>query len=115
MPSSEFQKMVKDVAVMGDTCSIESKHGEVKFSSDGEIGRAVLSPLNKDTVDVKGETSCKFANKYLQMFTKASPLCKRVILKISVDNPMCVEYEMDGVGVLKYYLAPKIDDDDDMN
>ena len=114
MPSSEFQKMVKDVAVMGDTCSIESKNGEVKFSSDGDIGRAVFSPLDKDSVDVRGETSNRFANKYLQMFTKASPLCKKVILKMSVDNPMCVEYEIDGVGVLKYYLAPKIDDDDEM-
>lgn len=112
MPSSEFQKMVKDVAVMGDTCSIQVEGDEVTFSSDGDIGQAKFQPLDKSSIDVKGTTKCKFANRYLQMFTKASPLCKQVVLKMSLDNPMCVEYDIAGIGVLKYYLAPKIEDED---
>lgn len=115
VPSTEFQKMVRDVAVVGDTCSIEVDGSSMTLSSDGEIGQARFRPLNKDALhplDVKGSTKCKFANKYLQMFTKATPLCKRVVLNMSVDNPMCLEYEISGMGVLKYYLAPKIEDDD---
>lgn len=116
MPSSEFQKMVKDVAVMGDTCSIEVNKEGMTFSADGDIGQARFQPVDNDAIDIEltNVTRCKFANKYLQMFTKASPLCKKVILRMSADNPMCIEYEIPGLGVLKYYLAPKIEDDDDM-
>ena len=114
MPSPEFQKMVRDVAVIGDTCSIEVEgDGEITFSSDGEIGQARFHPLDKIAIDVKGAANSKFANKYLHMFTKASPLCKNVVLKLSKDNPMCVEYQIEGLGSLKYYLAPKIDDEDE--
>ena len=112
MPCSEFQKMVKDIAVMGDTCLIESGSDKMSFSSDGDIGQAKFNIVNKETISITGAVKCKFANKYLQMFTKASPLCKNVVLKMSLDNPMCIEYEIQGLGVLKYYLAPKIEDED---
>lgn len=113
MPSSEFQKMVKDVAVMGDTCSIEVNKEGMTFSADGDIGQAKFQPLDNESIGIEmtSLTKCKFANKYLQMFTKASPLCKQVVLRMSADNPMCIEYEIPGLGVLKYYLAPKIEDD----
>lgn len=115
MPSSEFQKMIKDVAVMGDTCSIDVNKEGITFYADGDIGQARFQPLDKEDIGIDLTnclTKCKFANKYLQMFTKASPLCKKVVLRMSVDNPMCIEYEIPGLGVLKYYLAPKIEDDD---
>ena len=111
MPSSDFHKLVRNVAVVGDTCTVDVKNGGMIFSSEGDIGQATFHALEKETMKISGTTMCKFANKYLQMFTKATPLCPRVVLKISTDNPMCLEYGIEDRGVLKYYLAPKIEDD----
>lgn len=111
MLSSEFQKMVKDIAVIGETCTIDVVDSGMTFLADGDMGQAKFHTLEKDTMKIKGNTKCKFANRYLQMFTKASNLSKSVILKISSDNPMCVEYIIADLGVLKYYLAPKIEDE----
>ena len=42
------------------------------------------------------------------MFNKASTLCNNVKLMLAADTPLVVEYGIDQLGQLKYYLAPKI-------
>ncbi len=113
MPSPELQRVVRDVAVVGETCAVDVKDGRIVFSSDGDMGRASFEPLDASVLGVEGAVRSRFAVKYLQMFTKATPLCKKAVLRMSRDNPMCLEYEIGGAGVLRYYLAPKMDDDDD--
>ena len=51
--------------------------------------------------------------RYLNFFTKATPLSKKVILSLSPEVPLVVEYDIEDVGHVKYFLAPKIDDEDD--
>ena len=46
------------------------------------------------------------------MFTKASGLANQVSLSMSPDVPLVVEYNIGNMGKVKYYLAPKIEDDD---
>ena len=45
------------------------------------------------------------------MFTKASSLSPLVSLYLSVEFPLMVEYKLAQLGVLKFYLAPRISDD----
>ena len=52
-----------------------------------------------------------FALRYLNMFTKASSLSPLVSLYLSVEFPLMVEYKLAQLGVLKFYLAPRISDD----
>ena len=51
-----------------------------------------------------------FALRYLNMFNKASTLCNSVKMMLAADTPLVVEYEIEQLGSLKYYLAPKIND-----
>jgi proliferating cell nuclear antigen len=53
-----------------------------------------------------------FAVKYLVNFTKATPLSSRVGLNLSADVPLLVDYKLDNVGYVRYYLAPKIGDEE---
>jgi proliferating cell nuclear antigen len=55
-------------------------------------------------------TELTFALRYLQQFTKATPLSPFVYLRMSKDVPLMVEYKIENFGHLRYYLAPKIDD-----
>ena len=51
-----------------------------------------------------------FALRYLNMFNKASTLCNYVKLMLAAETPLVVEYEIENLGSLKYYLAPKINE-----
>lgn len=112
MKSSEFQKTVRDLLIMGDTCRVSATPECVTFSSSGDIGKAsmdvdVIENLSTDNV------SMEFALRYMSLFTKASSLSDKVSIMMSNDCPMCVEYDMGDMGSLKYFLAPKLDDDDE--
>ena len=51
--------------------------------------------------------------RYLNFFTKATPLSSQVILSLSPEVPLVVEYDIEEIGHVKYFLAPKIEDEDD--
>jgi len=57
-----------------------------------------------------------FSLRYLNNFTKATGLSNHVILRMGTEVPLEVEYNIGGhdanIGALRYYLAPKIDDDE---
>ena len=54
-----------------------------------------------------------FALRYLNFFTKATPLSSSVTLSMSKDVPLVVEYRIGDMGYIRYYLAPKIEDEDE--
>ena len=54
-----------------------------------------------------------FSFRYLNFFTKATPLSPQVILSLSPEVPLVVEYDIEDVGHVKYFLAPKIEDEED--
>lgn len=46
------------------------------------------------------------------MFNRASSLCQNVKLMLASDTPLVVEYEIETLGNLKFYLAPKINENE---
>jgi proliferating cell nuclear antigen len=56
------------------------------------------------------KVTLSFALRYLNMFNKASTLCNHVKLMLASETPLVVEYEIENLGSLKYYLAPKINE-----
>lgn len=50
--------------------------------------------------------------RYLNSFAKASGLSEKVQLSMSPDVPLVVEFKVQDIGYIRYYLAPKIEDDD---
>merc|ERR1712106_1070048 len=84
MPAGEFQRVVRDLS---------------------QFGEAV-------TIEMQEPVTLTFACRYLNMFTKASCLSAQVSLSMSPDVPLVVEYNIGEIGHIRYYLAPKIEDDD---
>eukprot|EP01138_Halocafeteria_seosinensis_P016431 gb/GECG01016762.1/.p1 GENE.gb/GECG01016762.1/~~gb/GECG01016762.1/.p1 ORF type:complete len:261 (+),score=25.56 gb/GECG01016762.1/:1-783(+) len=120
MPSGEFQRIVRDLSVIGDTCTISCTKEGVTFSVSGDTGSGSVTRrqnTNADSADEKtvismeSPVSLTFALRYLNFFTKATPLGKSVRLCMSDEVPLVVEYKIGNIGYIRYYLAPKIDDD----
>mmetsp|Transcript_15627 Transcript_15627/g.21599 ORF Transcript_15627/g.21599 Transcript_15627/m.21599 type:complete len:264 (+) Transcript_15627:108-899(+) len=121
MPAAEFQRICRDLSSIGDTVIISVTKDGVKFTTSGDIGSANITCRQNTAVDKEGEATVieleepvalTFALRYLNSFTKATPLCDQVTLSMSKDLPVVVEYRIADMGYVRYYLAPKIEDDE---
>lgn len=121
MSATEFQRICRDLAVLGDTLKISVNKDDVQFSVNGDIGKGQMT-LRSSTasdgmeeevtdVDCSEPVSQTFAMRYLNFFTKATGLSKAVRLSMSPEVPLMVEYAIDEIGYVRYYLAPKIEED----
>jgi len=63
-------------------------------------------------IELEESVQQTFSLRYLNNFTKATGLSKEVVLRMGADVPLEVEYKIADFGSLRYYLAPKIDDDE---
>jgi len=61
-------------------------------------------------VSVEEDVSLAFALRYLNTFAKGASLADRVELYLAKDSPCMIEYRIEGLGYLRYYLAPKVDE-----
>lgn len=120
LPSHEFQRIMRDLTVLGDTCTISCTKEGVRFSSSGDLGTgnillkhnpAVDKEDDAVVIDMQEPVELLFALRYLNNFTKATPLGPTVTLSLSPDLPILVEYPVGDLGYVRYYLAPKIDEE----
>ncbi|GAB5369961.1 hypothetical protein AAMO2058_001451100 [Amorphochlora amoebiformis] len=121
MPSSEFKRIVTEIGVMGETVTISTSKESVKFSVSGDMGTGNITLRKNTNVDKKEEAisiqteeeiSQNFALRYLTMFAKATPLSDYVTLSMTADIPLVVEYKIEKKGYIRYYLAPKIEEEE---
>lgn len=122
MPAAEFQRIIRDMQVLGETCTISVNKEGIRFSANGPIGTgnillrqnaAAEEEKNQVIVDMEEPVELNFALRYLNFFTKATPLATQVIISLNPDVPMVVEYPIQELGHIKFYLAPKIEEENE--
>ncbi|KAL6499956.1 hypothetical protein OROGR_027866 [Orobanche gracilis] len=122
MPSSEFSRICKDLSSIGDTVVISVTKEGVKFSTRGDIGTAnvvcrqnttVDKPEDATVIEMNEPVSLTFALRYFNSFTKATPLSNTVTISLSSELPVVIEYKIAEMGYIRFYLAPKIEEDDE--
>jgi proliferating cell nuclear antigen len=79
---------------------------------------SLIKLQDETTIELEdgSDVNLTFALRYLNFFTKATPLSSAVKLQMSADVPLVVEYTIDAEGdkkrgYIRYYLAPKIEDE----
>jgi proliferating cell nuclear antigen len=120
MPSSEFQRVIRDLATLGDTSKISIQEQQVSFSVNGDIGKASVILAEDRTckkeeeqtiIEVSENTEGIFALRYLSYFTKATGISEQVGIYMSTNIPIHISYDMGDIGSVGYYLAPKLTED----
>lgn len=121
MSSVEFKRICSEMTVMGDTIKISVSKDGITFAVSGDMGTGSIickqttgDDDQKDAVIIKldEEVALTFALRYLNSFAKATPLSSTISLKMSPNVPLVLEYTIEGVGHIRYYLAPKIEDEE---
>ena len=92
----------------------------IRFSASGDLGTGNImlkqnTSVDKEddavVIDMQEPVELNFALRYLNLFTKATALGPTVTLSMSPDIPIVVEYPIENYGYIRYYLAPKIDEE----
>ncbi|KAL9057735.1 MAG: hypothetical protein Q9206_002233 [Seirophora lacunosa] len=121
MPSAEFQRICRDLMALSESVAIEATKEGVKFSCTGDIGNGAVTlrsytnvenPEKNIDISLSEPVALTFSLKYLVNFCKASGLSGIVKLCLSNEVPLLVEYTLASNSYLRFYLAPKIGDDE---
>ncbi len=118
--SGEFQKICRNLTMFGDIVDISADKNGVKFSTNGESSMSNILLKQTGSVDedntivqnFNNEPAClRFALRYLSFFTRATGLSNIVTLSLAPNQPLRVEYVIKELGYVRYYLAPKVDEE----
>lgn len=85
---------------------------------EGQAGAGFIKLQSNDgnskdeqtVIEVQEPVSQQFALSYLNLFNKASSLSTFTRLCLHQEMPLVTEFKIESLGLLKYYLAPKISD-----
>ncbi|KIN04104.1 hypothetical protein OIDMADRAFT_18189 [Oidiodendron maius Zn] len=121
LPSVEFRRICVDLMALSESVSIETSKDGIKFSCAGDIGNGAVTlrpntnvekPDQNVEIELTEPVALTFSLKYLVNFCKAAGLSKTVKLCLSNEVPLLVEYALAGSSYLRFYLAPKIGDEE---
>lgn len=117
--SGEFSKICKELVQLSDSLVIATAPNSVQLKVEGQAGSGFINLISNDCdrkeeqtiIEVEEPVSQQFALNYLNLFNKASSLSTFTRLCLHQEQPLVTEFKIDSLGVLKYYLAPKISDE----
>ncbi|KAH9600851.1 Proliferating cell nuclear antigen [Trypanosoma melophagium] len=92
------------------------RKAEVKAEEDEDGGAGGRGKTEAKAVGVEVRMdepiTLSFALRFMNIFAKGATLSDRVSLNFAKGSPCMVEFSIDQVGYLRYYLAPKVDDEE---
>ena len=112
LPSSDFQKIVRDLSPLSDKLEIKSVQNELIFKCAGSFATVEVRRTEADgcmefqlkpdnTKIIQGE----FSLKNLGYFIKCSNLCSQLEMYLENDMPLVVKYSVASLGEIKLCLA----------
>lgn len=119
LPAGQFSKMIRELSQLSESIKISTNKKSINFAISGEAcsGEIELkeNPATNSAesvcIDVDDPVSNSFSLKFLNSFCKGDALAESVNLMMSENTPLVVEYKIADIGHLKFYLAPKINEE----
>ena len=114
LPSSDFQKIIRDLSGISDKLEIKSVGSELIFKCTGQFAFLELTRAEtdgngmgflkkqEDSKVIQGE----FSLKNLGYFIKCTNLCPQIEMYLENDLPLVVKYDVASLGDIKLCLAP---------
>tara|TARA_B100001989_G_C24480917_1_gene434388 strand:+ start:173 stop:997 length:825 start_codon:yes stop_codon:yes gene_type:complete len=113
LPSSDFQKIIRDLSNISERLEIKSVDDELIFECSGSWAVAKITRSECDgnmeftqkpdnTKVIQGE----FSLKNLGYFIKCTNLCNSIEMYLENDLPLIVRYAVASLGEIKLCLAP---------
>jgi proliferating cell nuclear antigen len=117
MPSSEFNKICRDMMNISEIIEIKSVGSQLIFSCKGEFAQqeTIIGETNNGLNFVKSNQDNIIQGyynlKHLVLFTKCTNLCNSIEMYMKNNFPIVIKFTVGSLGNLKLCLAPKINVD----
>lgn len=112
LPSSDFQKIIRDLSCISEKLEIKSVANELIFRCSGQFATAEIrrteSEGGMEFIQKQNNskvTQGEFSLKNLTYFIKCTNLCNQIELYIENDLPLIVKYYVASLGEIKLCLA----------
>lgn len=116
LPSSDWQRHIRDIKVIEDYVTLSVRHGnELVMEANGLFGNcSIVQQVSKGDEDhVLGEiTPMAFNVKFIDLFCKSSNLSSTVTIQLHKDFPLIITYTMGNLGFVRYCLGEHYVDDE---
>jgi proliferating cell nuclear antigen len=113
LPSTDFQKIIRDLSCISDKLEIKSVGGELIFKCVGGFATAEINRAEADGSMrfIEKQDSAKidqgeFSLKNLGYFIKCTNLCPQIEVYLANDLPLVVKYSVATLGYIQLCLAP---------
>lgn len=113
LPSSDFQKIIRDLAVISEKLEIKSVGNELIFKCSGQFASAEIHRAESDgsmgfilKQDSSKIIQGEFSLKNLGYFIKCTNLCSQIEVYLENNLPLVVKYDVASLGDIKLCLAP---------
>lgn len=123
MNSAQFQRLCRDLAaVEPENVVVETRGNTLVWRGEGPENSLEVSYESRtedeggilfETHDTRMKICNKYSLKYLTMFTKAAALCNDFRIHLKPKYPIILDYEVAGLGLLRFCLAPRIEEGKD--
>ena len=114
MNSADFQKICRDMNVLGEKMEVTSSGSNLIFRCLGDFAEqeTIIADNNQASMKVQTKGSTTeivqgiFQLKHLVLFTKCTTLCPSIELYLKNDYPLILRYMVANLGEVKLVLAP---------
>jgi proliferating cell nuclear antigen len=116
LKSLSLSTLVQQLRGFSDTVNIKCNEEHILFLSEStENGSMTVEILIDDVIEFSIEEDCNidvfFALQYLHQLGAYSKISPQVNVKLHTEYPLMLEYPLEDDGFIKYFLAPKINDE----
>ena len=113
LPSTDFQKIIRDLSNISERLEIKSVGNEIVFSCTGPFASCKISRSESDGItefvkkcDDTSVIQGEFSLKNLSYFIKCTNLCNNIEMYLENDLPLVVKYNVASLGEVKLCVAP---------
>ena len=112
LPTSDFQKIIRDLNGISDRIEIKSVGNDLIFSCEGNFASSRIfrseSEGNMNFIqkaDASNIFQGEFSLKSLSHFIKCTPLCSHLEMYLGNDLPLIVKYDVASLGEIRLCLS----------
>ena len=113
LPSTDFQKIIRDLTCISDKLEIKSVGNELIFKCSGQFASAEIHRAESDgsmgfisKQDSSKIIQGEFSLKNLGYFIKCTNLCQQIEVYLENDLPLVVKYNVASLGEIKLGVVP---------
>jgi proliferating cell nuclear antigen len=113
LPSSDFQKIIRDLSNISDKLEIKSVGNELIFKCVGQFASVEIHRAESDgsmgfllKQDSSKVIQGEFSLKNLSYFIKCTNLCQQIELYLENDLPLVVKYDVASLGSIRLGVTP---------